>query len=164
MCQKDFTFLFIRRPVLVSFKLELSIHLLIIPDVPLNSPPRFSQHRNSFREVFHKTSCSAKWCDKMSFFCANGQKQQSVTCKFTKKCAVLHYFSRNLATSSEQRYGNINLDGCFWGQMFFEIIPEWLVHKGNWVDVFIFKVLMFTHILPSLSWCYVRGTNFCGFF
>ena len=131
---------------------------------PKSPPPRFSQHRNSFREVFHKTSCSAKWCDKMSFFCANGQKQQSVTCKFTKKCAVLQYFSRNLATSSEQRYGNINLDGCFWGQMFFEIIPEWLVHKGNWVDVFIFKVLMFTHILPSLSWCYVRGTNFCGFF
>ena len=35
--------------------------------------------------------------------------------------------------------------------MFFEIIPEWLVHKGNWGDVFVFKVLMFTHILPSLS-------------
>ena len=65
--KQEFTFLFlqkIRRSVLVIYKLELRIYL-IIPNVSLKFFPIFLEHRSSFREVFHKGSCFAKWCDKI---------------------------------------------------------------------------------------------------
>ena len=48
----------IRRAVLVYYKLELGI-CLIIADIFLNFSPAFQNTRSSFREVFHRSHCSA---------------------------------------------------------------------------------------------------------
>ena len=56
----------------------------------------FSEHWSSFQEVFHKSSCSAKWCDETQLFCTSGQKQESVTCKFTKNWTPSQVFSKEL--------------------------------------------------------------------
>ena len=43
--------------------------------------------------------------------------------KLTKTCIPWH-FSKNLNTSSEKQFSKIHLDGCLWGQLFFENILE----------------------------------------
>ena len=56
----------------------------------------FSEHWSSFQEVFHKSSCSAKWCDETQLFCTSGQNQESVTCKFTKNWTLSQVFFKEL--------------------------------------------------------------------
>ena len=38
-------------------------------------------------------------------------------------------------------------DGCFWGQLYFGNIPEWLLLKDSCKDIFILEILMVALIL-----------------
>ena len=115
----------IRLPVLVSYKLKLGI-CLIIPLVSSESSPAFqnieaaSEHGTMFREVFHKSSCSAK--SNIALL-----HQRSIV---GKRYIELHhrYFLKNLTTSSMLK------NACRWLLMrtiIFENISKWLLLKGS---------------------------------
>ena len=61
---------------------------LLVPDISL----KFSLKQLS-RGV-PKNSCSAKWCDEIMMWCTNGQKRESVSCKFLKIVRHHRYFQR----------------------------------------------------------------------
>ena len=74
---------------------------------------------------------------KYSNFRSSSSKLESVTCKFTKNCTPSQVFLENFTISAEQRYGKIHHDGCFWEQLYFGNICEWLLPKDSCKDIFI---------------------------
>ena len=53
------------------------------------------------------------------------------------KIALHHrYFSKNFNITVEQQYWKMHQDGCFWGQLYFGNIPEWLLLKDSCKDIF----------------------------
>ena len=90
--------------------------------------PSFSEHRSSFREVFHKS---------VNLFSIVMWRNIALLHRWSKSRRALHAnlqqvahhhidFSKSLNPSLEQRYWKIHLDDCFWRQLFFGNIPEWL--------------------------------------
>ena len=69
-----------------------------------NFPQLFRRQKQLSKGVPQRSSCLAERCDKIQLLCTSGQKQESVTCKFTKIEPRHRYFSKNLAASSEKQY------------------------------------------------------------
>ena len=102
---------------------------------PIKVFPRFSAYRTRFLEVFYlviqqqlmlwwNTQTSAALFQCWRALHANLLKSHSVTGIF-----------KNFYTSAEQRYWKMQLDGCFWGQLYFGYISEWLLLKDNCKDI-----------------------------
>ena len=78
-------------------------------------------------------------------FRSSASRLESVTCKKKKKKSLLkialrhNNFSKNFTTSVEQRYWKIHPDGCFWWELCFGILPEWLLLKNSCKDKFILR-------------------------
>ena len=84
---------------LICFDISTSNYSRCFPKIL----PNFLEDRCSFREVFHKSSCSVKWCDETQLLCTSGEKKESVTGKFTKNCTTPQILKK-LDKSSEQQY------------------------------------------------------------
>ena len=122
-----------------------------------------SKHRSSFLEVFCRSCCSALmlwWNITFPHYIAFPQKYGRVQSwralhANLQKIALHHrYFSKNFTTGAEQRYWKMHLDGCFWGRIYFENIPAWLLLKGSCKHIFILEI--FTHTLHFLLWRHVK--------
>ena len=106
-----------------------------------------SKHRSSFLEVFCRNCCSAliNAVMKYSFSAAVVQSWRVFHRNLLK--IVLHhrYFSKNFTTLAEQRYWKMYHDGCFWGRIYFENIPAWLLLKSSRGRIFVLGIV--THTL-----------------
>ena len=121
-----------------------------------------SKHRSSFLEVFCRSCCSALmlwWNITFPHYIAFPQKYGRVQSwrvlhANLQKIALHHrYLPRYFATGAEQRYWKMHLDGWFWGRIYFENIPAWLLLKGSCKQIF-------THILHFLLWRHVKEFPF----
>ena len=94
----------------------------------------------SFLEMVCRSSCSVLTDDVMkdSFLPAVVQSWWALHGNLLKIALHYRYFSKNFTTSAEQRYWKKHLDGCFWGRISFGNIPERLLLKGSWKDIFVF--------------------------
>ena len=110
----------IRCPILVYDKLVLGT-CLIVSDVFLKFFQLFRTQKQFL--MWWKIALLHQW-----------SKTGKSYCKLTKTCIPSH-FSKNLTTSSEKQFSKIRLDGCLWGQLFFENILEWLLLKGSCEDM-----------------------------
>ena len=120
----------------------------IFPNIYLEEHLRTtaSKHRNSFLEVFCRSCCSALIAVVQSWRVLHGN---------LLKIALHHrYFSKNFTTHAEQRHWKMYLDGCFWGRIYFEKNPEWLLLKSSCRPIFVSEIL--THILHFLLWSHVE--------
>ena len=92
-----------------------------------------SKHRSSFLEVSCKSCCSALINAVMKYSFSTAVVQGWRTLHANLLIIPLHhrYFSKNFTTGAEQQYGNMHLDGCFWGQIFIGNIPAWLLLKDS---------------------------------
>ena len=64
-------------------------------------------------------------------FRRSGSKLESITCKFTKNRTPSQLFLKEFTISAE---------GCFWGQIYFGNIPEWLLFKDSCNKYIYFKI------------------------
>ena len=132
MCQTRiylFVSLFLQKiwlPILVSYKLELRICLILV-DVALKFSPAFQNKEAAFKRCFTKEVVQQNEVIKYN---SPGQvvKGRKALHANLLKIALWHkYFSKNLSTSSGQF--KTHLDGYFIGQLFFENVPKWLFLK-----------------------------------
>ena len=99
----------IRRPVLVSFKLELGI-CLIIRDVSLEFPPDFWNTEATFKRCSIKVVVQQNDVMKYSPSVPEVKIRKPLHVNLTKNCTPSQVFSKNMTTSSEQRYRKILLN------------------------------------------------------
>ena len=108
----------------------------------------FSEHRieywSSFREVFNKSSCSAKWYDEIYFCYTNGQKQESVTCKFTKKNPSQAFFKK-----SDHKFRAGMLKSISWPSKHFNVVSTLVL---GWYDVATSYNVKLTLSISTLIW------------
>ena len=93
-------------------------------------------------------------------FCSSASKLESISCKFTKSYTLsqvffqeFHYKCRTAILKNASRC-------CFWRQLYFRKIPQWLLLKDSCKDIFILEILGYTcFTFLTLTSCY-RGMNF----
>ena len=88
-------------------------------------------------------------------FCSSASKLESISCKFTKSYTLsqvffqeFHYKCRTAILKNASRC-------CFWRQLHFRKIPQWLLLKDSCKDIFILEILG-THVLHFLLWGHVK--------
>ena len=115
-----------------------------------------SKHRSSFLEVFCRSCCSAliNAVMKYNFSAAVVQSWRVLHGSLLKIVPQHRYFSKNFNLVAGQQYWKMYLDGSFWGQIYFENIPAWLLLKTSCRCIFVLEIL--THILHLLLWHHVK--------
>ena len=91
-------------------------------------------------EVFYKSSLSAFINAVMK--AAVPQSWRPLHASLLKAALCQRYFLKNFTRGAEQRYWKImHQDDCFWGQLYFRNIPQWLLFKDSCKDIFILEIL-----------------------
>ena len=86
-------------------------------------------------------------------FRSRASKSESITCKLLKVALRHISFSKNFTIIAKQWYWKMHQDGCFWWQIYFWNIPQWLLLKDSCKDILKFWV---THVLHFFLWRHVK--------
>ena len=118
----------IRCPVLVSNELKLWICLIIL-NIFLEFSPAFQNTEAAFKRCSTKILVQQIMM-KYSSSVPVVKRRKALHANLLKIALHHRNFSKNLTTSLSQQYWKIH-HGFFWGQIFFNSIPEWLLLKGS---------------------------------
>ena len=107
----------IRRPVLISNKLELGI-CLIIQTVSYNFLQLFRTKNTAFESCSIKVVIQKNDVMKYSSSWPVVKRRKALYVNLLKITFHHRYFSKNLTSGSEEQYWKTHLDGYFWEQFF----------------------------------------------
>ena len=111
--------------------------------------PRFSEHRSSFLEVLYRSICSLiNAVMKLWIFATVGQNWRVLHANLLKSYSITVFFHKCWAAILKVA------DGCFWGQLYFGNISEWLLLSDSCKAKFILEILIVSHF--TLPRCHVK--------